>query len=122
MQCPSVILPLIYMAIGSKWPARIAGFGPNTNHREVISMKSISCIQRTSQWENHWVRRFFGGLPVTVILLGLQLSCNSAFAAVANIGQLSSLAVENLSPAFDPAVTQYTIPKTSSCTTYDRGI
>ena len=77
-------------------------------------MKSIYCIQRTSQRENHWVRRFFGGLPATVMLLGLILSCNSASAA---IGQLSSLVVANLSPAFDPSVTQYTIPKTSSCST-----
>ena len=45
-----------------------------------------------------------------LMLLGL-LSCNS-FAAES---KLASLGIANLSPAFDPAVKQYTIPKTSNC-------
>lgn len=52
-------------------------------------------------------RAMVGLLP----LAGLLLS----FDASAANGKLSSLTVANLSPAFDPNVTQYTIPNNGSC-------
>lgn len=43
------------------------------------------------------------------------LTVVAGFPAVAQTGTLTSLTVANLSPAFDPAVTQYTIPRTAAC-------
>jgi hypothetical protein len=48
----------------------------------------------------------------TWIVMGLLLCCGSASAAV---GKLATLSVSGLSPAFDPNVKAYTIPKTASC-------
>jgi len=55
------------------------------------------------------------GCALLTALLGLLLPCGSALAAAT--GKLASLQVANLSPAFDPNVTVYTIPKTSACST-----
>jgi len=53
------------------------------------------------------------GLLISVLLiLAVLLSCPTAFAAE---NKLAGLSVANLSPAFDPAVKQYTIPKTATC-------
>lgn len=47
-----------------------------------------------------------------LLMLGLLLASGAAFAVN---GKLAGLVVANLGPAFDPNVTQYTIPKTSNC-------
>ena len=53
------------------------------------------------------------GLLISVLLiLAAILSCPTAFAAES---KLASLVVANLSPTFDPAIKQYTIPKTATC-------
>lgn len=54
-------------------------------------------------------------LGSVLLLLGLLLPCGNALAVAT--GKLTSLGVANLSPAFDPNVTAYTIPKTASCST-----
>ena len=79
-------------------------------------MKFIPCRQRTTQWENHGMGCFCGRLATTVMLLALLLSSNSAFAAIPPVsGKLTSLNVAKLSPAFDPNVTKYTVPKPANC-------
>ncbi|MGR8932774.1 MAG: DUF1800 family protein [Gammaproteobacteria bacterium] len=60
-----------------------------------------------------WLIRCQAVLFKSVFVLGVILSSNNtAFAIDAS---LSNLVVQNLSPAFDPAVKDYTIPKTDAC-------
>lgn len=47
-----------------------------------------------------------------LLMLAALLSCNTAFAAA---GKLSNLVVANLSPAFDPNITAYTVPQPANC-------
>ncbi len=47
---------------------------------------------------------------MTGLLLSSLVAYDSAFA-----GELTSLVVPGSTPAFDPAITQYTIPKTANC-------
>lgn len=67
----------------------------------------------TSQCNNGQLNRpgnmFIPALLIWVFLL----SCNTAVAAVS--GKLSSLTVANLSPAFNPNITAYTIPQPADC-------
>lgn len=51
---------------------------------------------------------------ITLLLVSLILLVSESAQAVAT-GKLSALTVNNLTPAFDPNVTAYTIPKTASC-------
>ena len=69
-------------------------------------------LQPAPRCERQRRRRPGGACAAMLLSLGLSLFCGSASAAP---GRLSALAVANLSPAFDPAVKQYTIPKTASC-------
>jgi hypothetical protein len=50
---------------------------------------------------------------LAVLIFGLSLWCDGALAVAT--GKLTSLTVANLSPAFAPSVTAYTIPKTTAC-------
>ena len=62
---------------------------------------------RCSSQQRNWLMQ-------ALVMLGLFIVSQGAFAAT---GQLSALVVPNLSPAFDPNVKQYTIPKSSNCST-----
>jgi uncharacterized protein (DUF1800 family) len=56
----------------------------------------------------------FWGARVCGVVMGLAAASGAAVAS-AQGGTLSALTVANLSPAFDPAIKNYTIPKTSAC-------
>ena len=62
---------------------------------------------RRSSHQNNWLMQ-------ALVMLWLLIASHGTFAAT---GQLSALVVPNLSPAFDANVKQYTIPKSSSCST-----
>lgn len=53
-----------------------------------------------------------GAVFAALLMLAVLVPGNTAVAAA---GKLSNLVVANLSPAFDSALKQYTIPKTASC-------
>lgn len=51
----------------------------------------------------------------TLFAAMLILACAGPGPASADTGKLANLTVANLSPAFDPAVKNYTVPKTANC-------
>lgn len=61
-----------------------------------------------------WHRACRNLLLTLAFAAAVPASIGPAFALSAN-GKLAGLVVPDLSPAFDPDVTQYTIPKTSNC-------
>jgi uncharacterized protein (DUF1800 family) len=69
-------------------------------------------IRQSSRRDSRRSGRLGDALRSILPMLILLLAFDSAFAAD---GKLAGLAVANLSPAFDPDITQYTIPKTASC-------
>ncbi len=73
-------------------------------------MKHISYPYRIPPSPAH---RFGRGLGYTLLMLGSLVSADAARAAAT--GKLTSLTVANLSPAFDPGVKNYTVPKWVGC-------
>jgi hypothetical protein len=67
----------------------------------------------TTPWGQTDRRCRRGDALTSILLVGGLLTFDPAFAAAS--GSLSDLVVPNLSPAFDPNVTQYTVPKPASC-------
>lgn len=64
----------------------------------------------SSNIPNHPFRLLGRGVGSTLLLLGSLTAADSALAVAT--GKLASLTVANLSPAFDPNVKNYTVPKT----------
>jgi uncharacterized protein (DUF1800 family) len=73
---------------------------------------TTGAVPESPRNENHRRLRLGDALLWAVLMLGWTISCNTALAAN---GKLAGLVVEGLGPAFDPDITQYTIPKTSDC-------
>jgi uncharacterized protein (DUF1800 family) len=70
----------------------------------------LSIIQ--TGWPSQTQGRAYDTLLLAVLLIGLLICGNPAFAAV---GKLSNLTVANLSPAFNPETHQYTVPQPANC-------
>jgi len=67
----------------------------------------ITTLVSRNLWPKNFTETFFSAMLILV--------CVGGGTAIAGVGKLSNLAATNLSPAFDPAVKQYTVPKTANC-------